>query len=168
MPQTVFRLVVCLSASSHLNTTPVWQPCLSVDAGTAKPSSNHLENQLYLVTKKITLVWNTSFPHALPHCLSSWFSWPVVKCVAEANPTLEYWPFLYWPSNFIPRVRAVFLYEVCSPISSLPFQKTLLQSSYLHVLAFVVSRDSWTEDHRMSRLYSFHVIAFKGSWYNQV
>lgn len=86
---------LCLSAGSHLSAAPVLQPFLSSDVGTAKPSSNHLENQLNLVTKKITLVWNRSFPHALLQCLSSWLSWPVVKCVREQNPALEHWPFLY-------------------------------------------------------------------------
>lgn len=100
---------LCLSAALHPNPAPVLQPFLSSGVGTAQPLSNHSENQLNLVTKKITLVWNRSFPHALLQCLSSWLSWPVVKCVKEPNPTLEGWPFLYETSNFIPRVRAVFL-----------------------------------------------------------
>lgn len=47
---------LCSSAGSHPDTAPVLQPCLRSDVGTAKPSSNHSENQLNSVTKKITLV----------------------------------------------------------------------------------------------------------------
>lgn len=84
-------------------------PAALPQQGCGNSQANHSENQLNLETKKITLVWNRSFPHALPQCLSSWLSWPLVKCVKEPNPALEHWPFLYETSNFIPRVRAVSL-----------------------------------------------------------